>query len=389
VASLYLHIPFCEHKCIYCDFYSIAPGEGLERSELPTGRFLEALKKEITLRASAGDSRTSYETIFFGGGTPSLLSALELGAILEQLAGCFSIDPNAEITLETNPGTVDPQKLGEFRSLGINRLSIGVQSFHEDDLQFLTRIHSSGAAKQCVRDAYAAGFKNVSIDLIFSLPSQTTDRWVSNLDQAMELNPTHISCYSLIVEANTPLFRMVENKQVSLLSREVDADLYELTIAYLTGRGYEQYEVSNFAKPGFKSRHNKSYWDHTDYLGFGPSAHSFTSRSKHLEGPERSWNVANLSDYCSKLEQGQLPVIGMEHLAVEQLVEEEIFLGLRSEGIDLIHFRTRFGRDLMAENMLKVQDLLDGNMAVVENGRLRLTAKGYPLCDEICASFVS
>ena len=389
MASLYLHIPFCEHKCIYCDFYSIAPGEGQARSELPTGRFLEALKKEIELRAAVGNSGISYETVFFGGGTPSLLTSRELGSILEHLARHFSIAPNSEITVETNPGTVNRQKLQEFRSLGINRLSIGVQSFHNDDLHFLTRIHSSEEAKRCVNDAYASGFENISIDLIFSLPSQTAERWIFNLDQAMELKPTHISCYSLIVESNTPLFRMVESKQVSLLNPETDADLYETTIAYLTGRGYEQYEVSNFAKPGFKSRHNKSYWDHTDYLGFGPSAHSFTTRGQHSDGPERSWNVANLSDYCSKLELGLLPVIGMEHLATQQLAEEEIFLGLRSEGIDLIRFRTLFGKDLMTENDLKVRDLLQGSLAVVENGKLRLTAKGYPLCDEICASFLS
>jgi oxygen-independent coproporphyrinogen-3 oxidase len=389
VASLYLHIPFCEHKCIYCDFYSIAPGAGLLRSELPTGRFLDALKKEIELRAAANNFGRLYETLFFGGGTPSLLTSRDLGGIMEHLAGHFSVAPNAEITVETNPGTVNRQKLQEFRSLGINRLSIGVQSFHNDDLRFLTRIHSSEEAKRCVHDAFASGFENVSIDLIFSLPSQTTERWISTLDQAMELNPTHISCYSLIVEANTPLFRMVESKQVSLLSAETDAELYEITIAYLTGRGYEQYEVSNFAKPGFKSRHNKSYWDHTDYLGFGPSAHSFLTRGQHSNGPERSWNVSNLSDYCSKLELGQLPVIGMEHLTVNQLVEEEIFLGLRSEGIDLARFRKLFGKDLMAENELKVKDLLETSLAVVEHGKFRLTAKGYPLCDEICASFLS
>ena len=388
MASLYLHIPFCEHKCIYCDFYSLAPGEGLVRSGLPTGRFLEALKKEIELRATASDSQISYGTVFFGGGTPSLLSSRELGAILEHLTRHFSIDPDAEITVETNPGTVDRQKLQEFHSLGINRLSIGVQSFHNDDLQFLTRIHSSQEAKRCVHDAYASGFENVSIDLIFSLPSQTRDQWISNLEQAMELNPTHISCYSLIVEANTPLFRMVESKQISLLNAETDATFYEMTISYLTEHGYEQYEVSNFAKPGFKSRHNKSYWEHRDYLGFGPSAHSFTVRSRHADGPERSWNIANLSDYCSKLELGQLPIVGMEHLTVGQLAEVEIFLGLRSEGIDLDGFRTRFGKDLTTEHELQVRDLLETSRAVVENGKLRLTAKGYPVCDEICASLL-
>jgi oxygen-independent coproporphyrinogen-3 oxidase len=182
---------------------------------------------------------------------------------------------------------------------------------------------------------------------------------------------------------------MVESKEVLLLDAETDAELYELTISYLTGYGYEQYEVSNFAKPGYKSRHNKSYWEHTDYLGFGPSAHSFTSQSRHADGPERSWNITNLSAYCSKLEVGQLPVIGMEHLTVDQLLQEEIFLGLRSEGIDLGRFRTRFGKDLTTEHELEVRDLLKSSLAVVEDGKLRLTAKGYPLCDEICASFFS
>jgi oxygen-independent coproporphyrinogen III oxidase len=389
MASLYIHIPFCEHKCIYCDFYSIAPGEGAGRRELPTGRFLGALQKEIELRAHAGSTGATYQTVFFGGGTPSLLASQQLAEILEYLAGRFSIAPDAEITVETNPGTVNIRKLREFRAIGVNRLSIGVQSFHDDDLKFLTRIHSSQEAKRCIRDAFASGFENVSIDLIFSLPSQTKDRWMSNLDQAMELDPPHVSCYSLIVEPNTPLFRMVESKHVSLLDTEEDAALYEATIEYLTSRGYGQYEVSNFAKPGFHSRHNKSYWDHTDYVGFGPSAHSFTRISAHQDGPERSWNVSNLSDYCSKLETGQLPIVGMEHLTMDQLREEEIFLGLRSDGIDLGRFQARFGKDLMSEYDVHVQDLIRRSMAVIENGRLRLTAKGYPLCDEICTSFLS
>jgi oxygen-independent coproporphyrinogen-3 oxidase len=389
MASLYVHIPFCEHKCIYCDFYSIAPGEGAGHSELPTGRFLGALKKEIDLRGQAASPAITYDTVFFGGGTPSLLASQQLGEILKDLARRFSIAPDAEITVETNPGTVNSQKLREFRAIGMNRLSIGVQSFHDDDLRFLTRIHSSEEAKRCVRDAYASGFDNVSIDLIFSLPSQTKERWISNLDQAMELDPTHLSCYSLIVEPNTPLFRMVESKQVSLLDTEEDAALYELTIKYLTDRGYSQYEVSNFAKPGFLSRHNTSYWDHTDYIGFGPSAHSFKETSDHEDGPERSWNVPNLSDYCARLEMGQLPIVGMEHLTMVQLRDEEIFLGLRSDGIDLERFQTRFGMDLMAEHGPSVQELIGRSMAVVENGRLHLTAKGYPLCDEICMSFLS
>jgi oxygen-independent coproporphyrinogen-3 oxidase len=386
MASLYIHIPFCEHKCIYCDFYSVAPNETASRSELPTPRFVKTLLKELDLRAKEERFRVSYETVFLGGGTPSLLPAEDLRLILEGVTGSFSIEPGAEITIETNPGTVNRQKLDAFRSLGINRLSIGVQSFHEDDLKFLTRIHSSEQAKRCVRDGYAAGFENISIDLIFSLPSQTMDRWRANLDQAMELNPSHISCYSLIVEPNTPLSNMVDARQISLLSTEEDASLYEMTIQYLADHGLEQYEVSNFAKPGFKSLHNKNYWNHSNYLGLGPSAHSFWSADGNEGSSVRWWNVSSIVGYFEKLDQGGLPVAGCEHLTVEQLVEEEIFLGLRSEGIDIAGFRKRYGKDLFTEDRSRLSDLIDNSLAVVQNGTLRLTSKGYMVCDEICAS---
>ena len=386
MASLYIHIPFCEHKCIYCDFYSVAPNENASRLELPTTRFVEMLLKELDLRAKEERFRVSYETVFLGGGTPSLLTADNLGLILKRVSDSFSIEPDAEITIETNPGTVNRQKLDAFRSLGINRLSIGVQSFHDDDLKFLTRIHSSEQARQCVRDAYAAGFENVSLDLIFSLPLQTMDRWRANLDEAMELNPSHISCYSLIVEPNTPLSHMVDARQISVLSTEEDALLYEMTIQYLADHGLEQYEVSNFAKPGFKSLHNKNYWNHSNYLGFGPSAHSFWSADDNVGSSVRWWNVSSFVGYFEKLDRGDLPVAGHEHLTVEQLVEEEIFLGLRSEGIDMAVFRKRYGKDLLTEHRSRLSDLIDNSLAVLENGTLRLTSRGYMVCDEICAS---
>jgi oxygen-independent coproporphyrinogen III oxidase len=385
MASIYIHIPFCEHKCIYCDFYSIAPNEAASRSELPTRRFVEMLLKEIDLRKGDERFQVPYETVFLGGGTPSLLSVDELKLILERVSASFRIESGAEITVETNPGTVNREKLEAFRGLGINRLSIGIQSFHEDDLKFLTRIHSAELAKTCVQDAHQAGFENVSVDLMFSLPSQTRERWLSNLDQAMALEPSHISCYSLIVEPNTPLAKMVESKQISLLSTEDDASLYETTIAFLAEHGFEQYEVSNFSKPGLKSRHNSNYWNHTNYLGFGPSAHSFWTAGDN-ESPVRWWNVSSIVGYFEKLDQGILPVSGREHLTVDQLIDEEIFLGLRSEGIDIAGFRNRYGKDLLAKHQTRVTDLIENHMAVVRDGKLRLTPKGYVVCDEICAS---
>jgi oxygen-independent coproporphyrinogen-3 oxidase len=380
MASIYLHIPFCEHKCLYCDFYSIAPAESHEDSSALTDSFLQALATEIDMRAQESREAAAYETIFFGGGTPSLLSPKQIEAILNQLAARFSISPDAEITLETNPGTVDREKLKAFRSAGINRLSIGVQSFHNDDLKFLTRIHSSEEAKQCVRDAQAEGFTNINLDLIFSLPHQTPERWLSNLEQAAALSPQHLSCYSLIVEPNTPLYRMVETKQVTLLDTEHDAALYEQTMEFFAAHGYEHYEVSNFALPGYTCRHNLNYWNHTNYLSFGPSAHSFWKDN-------RWWNISNIQTYLEKLKNNQFPVSGSEQLTREQLMDEAIFLGLRSNGIDMNKFQQHFGKDLRTSYASLIQSLMKDGLALLEQNRLRLTSKGYLLCDEICQMF--
>jgi len=384
--SLYIHIPFCEHKCIYCDFYSIVPVELHKGDRSLKKRFLTALKAEIERRAEDRRFHESYETIFFGGGTPSLLHPSEIEEILDLLASQFTIQTNAEITLEINPGTADKNKLQAFRSAGINRISMGIQSFHDEDLEFLTRIHTASEGKRCIEDCTAAGFENVSFDLIFSLPNQTMEKWKSNLEQAVELQPGHISCYSLIIEPDTPLFSMIQSNQVSPIDSELDADLYEFTIDFLTSHGYEQYEVSNFArsagadKPNFKCRHNLNYWNHSYYLGFGPSAHSFWNN-------ERWWNVSDLTAYMNKIDARTLPLGGGEHLTKDQLMEESIFLGLRSEGIDLEQFHRQFSRDLSAENKTVISELIQQKNAVMENRRIRLTAKGYVVCDEICQKF--
>lgn len=380
-ASLYLHIPFCEHKCIYCDFYSIAPADTGARDSAALMRgFLAALESEIGLRGDDQTFQTSFETVFFGGGTPSLLDPSDVQTILGLLHSRFMIEPHAEVTLETNPGTVDEEKLAAYRSVGINRLSIGIQSFHEDDLQFLTRIHSAEQAKRCVRSAQRAGFDNISVDLMFSLPGQTRDRLMGNLAEAMALEPQHISCYSLIVEPDTPLQRMVESKQIATLPPEMDADLYTATIETLASNGFTQYEISNFARPGYHSRHNLNYWTRANYLGFGPSAHS------HWNGV-RWWNVSNLNSYEQKLARRHVPVVGEERLSRDQALEEEIFLGLRSTGIDVTGFRERHQVDLLERHKNVVEDLLRSGMAILQNSVLRLTPAGYPLCDEIALRF--
>jgi oxygen-independent coproporphyrinogen-3 oxidase len=379
MASLYLHIPFCEHKCIYCDFYSIERLGGIQN-------FVDALLREIEIQPEFL-KQESYETIFFGGGTPSLLTPVQLDAILSKVYETFSVDHGVEITVETNPGTVDGGKLSDYKALGVNRLSVGIQSFHEDDLRFLTRIHSSSQAKECVWTARRAGFDNIGIDMIFSLPGQTRERWEANLRHAIGLEPQHISAYSLIVERNTPLARMVAAKQVATLPTEQDADLFEFTMDFLARAGYEHYEVSNYALPGFRSIHNSNYWNHSNYLGLGPSAHSFRMSGK--APARRWWNVANLSTYLENISKRRIPVAGEEILSGSELVEEAIMLGLRSGGIDPSGFQDRFQLDVedLAGEVIE-SFVTDGLMKRVE-GRLRLTDRGFLLCDAIAESLLA
>ncbi|MBM2840449.1 MAG: Heme chaperone HemW [Bacteroidetes bacterium] len=372
--SLYLHIPFCEKKCLYCDFYSI-------ENFSPMEDFLKAMHREIDMYASYGRDVT-FETIFLGGGTPSLLDPSQMESILSLLHSVFSIEEGAEITVETNPGTVTGEKLRAYRSLGVNRLSIGVQSFHNDELRFLSRIHDRDEAVRCVDMARSAGFENLNIDLIFSLPGQTLARWEDNLTQAVALNTEHISAYSLIVEDNTPLARLVNAKQVSPNPIETEADMYEFTMAFLESWGYEHYEVSNYAKPGFRSRHNYNYWNHQNYLGFGPSAHSFWKQPGAPHG-RRWWNIANLSHYCERLLRNTLPLISEEFVRAKELMNERVFLGLRSDGLDLNQFETDFGVALSRNHGPAIQHLIDAEYAALEDSCLRLTPKGFLLCDEI------
>ncbi len=371
--SLYIHIPFCEKKCVYCDFYSI---ETLS----PMEDFLRALHNEIDMYAALGKGRT-FDTVFLGGGTPSLLSPNQLASILNHLAGTFPFSPDAEITTEINPGTMSREKLRAYKSLGVNRISMGVQSFHDDDLKFLSRIHSAGVATRCIETVKEAGFENFSIDLMYALPHQTRERWKQNLERAVSLTPPHISAYGLIVEEGTPLARMVQHGQVLPAADNEEAELYEMTMEFLGRNGYEHYEVSNYAKPGFRSRHNDNYWHHGEYLGFGPSAHSFWN----VDGvPTRWWNIANLSHYNERLQRNEKPLVSSERLTRENLQMERVFLGLRSDGLDLGTLRKEFpGFTLSADDHL-VRQLVNEQLAILEHESLRLTAKGYVVCDEIC-----
>jgi oxygen-independent coproporphyrinogen-3 oxidase len=374
--SVYLHIPFCEKKCLYCDFYSIE-STGMKE------QFVEALEQEI-LRWNASDGDRTVDTIFFGGGTPSLLSPEAVRRLLDAVASKWTIAPGAEITLETNPGTVSYSKLHDFRLAGVNRLSIGVQSFHEHELRFLSRIHDVETAEQCVRDARASGFDNLSMDLIYSLPGQDEAQWRESLYRAIALEPDHISAYSLIVEDNTPLARLVHDGVVTPNPVESEASLYEATMSVFAGAGFSHYEVSNYAKPGFECRHNLAYWHHANYIGFGPSAHSFTMNPDG-NGGKRWANIANLNTYLSAVRSEVSAESFREDVDSRALAGEAVFLGLRSDGLDVVALQRKFASELKPDFDATVSELIARGLAERSGPVVRLTDRGYLVCDEIAA----
>lgn len=368
-SSLYIHIPFCEHKCIYCDFYSIITFEN--QSE-----FIKCLKSEIDFYSENYFKDSKFSTIFFGGGTPSILEAVQIEEILNHLFKRFNFSENLEVTLETNPGTVDVDKLKSFKEAGINRLSIGFQSFDENDLKFLTRIHDKQTAIKTVEKAFASGFENINIDLIFNLPNQTKDKWKHNLDVATKLPIKHISAYSLILERGTILNKLVLDGKVKIQDEDYDADLYQFTIDYLTNCGFNQYEISNFAKDGFECQHNLAYWSHKDYLGIGPSAHSFREN-------KRWWNFSSLKRYINEINLNGHAKMSEEILSVNELEDEYIMLALRSKGLYLHKLTERFGNDWITKSEEKINQYIQSGFMIKQNDLLKMTPSGYAVCDEI------
>ena len=293
----------------------------------------------------------------------------------------YSVADDAEITLETNPGTVDKSKLEKFHEIGINRISIGIQSFNNDELKFLTRIHDKETAVRTVLDAYEIGFGNISIDLIFNLPKQTKEKWKYNLQSAVELPVKHISAYSLILERGTILNKMVLDGRVAMQEEDYDAELYEITIDFLTGHGFYQYEVSNFTKPGYECRHNNAYWRYRDYLSFGPSAHSF------VDG-RRWWNFSSLKRYISEVEKNKTAVAGFELINEETSLSEYVMLALRSGGLDIGEFKSIFGNSWLIQKKDFLQEIENRRLARMSDGKLQLTKSGYAICDEILAKLL-
>jgi len=375
--ACYVHIPFCDHKCIYCDFYSIITSDNIQS-------FLKYLKKEICHYAEKYSDGRELISIYFGGGTPSLMEPEYLYEVIRTVKENFVVRSGAEITMETNPGTVSLEKMKLFREIGINRISIGIQSFDNEDLNFLTRIHNSETAIRTVNDAANAGFENISLDLIFNLPGQTKKKWKKNLEQATKLPVKHISAYSLILERGTILNKMVLDGKVKIEDADYDAELYEATINFLTSKGFYQYEVSNFAKPGFECVHNNAYWHYTDYFGFGTSAHSFINS-------QRWWNFSSLKMYNEKVEKSGNAVAGSEIINAEKAVNEYVMLELRSSGLNLKKFENRFGieiKDWLKNKYPYFELLKNQNFVTIDDSIVKLTAKGYAICDEILAEIL-
>lgn len=299
-----------------------------------------------------------------------------LSEIINHLNNNFSIDNNAEITMETNPGTVDKEKLKAFKLAGINRISIGIQSFDEEELRFLTRIHNSDTAIKTVKDAAGVGFDNISIDLIFNLPNQTKAKWKRNLELAADLPIKHLSAYSLILERGTILNKMVLDGKVTIQDEDYDADLYKTTIEFLTTKGFDQYEVSNFAKSGYECVHNNAYWQYRDYLGFGPSAHSFIKN-------KRWWNYTSLKKYIDEVDQKNNALMNFEELDNDQQHEEYVMLALRSSGLDLVEYKKKFSDEWINKNYQYLKMLQDEDYLLLNSSKIKLTRKGYAVCDEI------
>ena len=380
-AGLYIHIPFCVKKCAYCDFYSTTT----EPSKIE--KFLNAAENEVELYAQHPVfAQIKFRTLYIGGGTPSLLSAQQIDKLFQKVLSRFHFAKDFEFTIESNPETISFSKLKEYRSVGINRLSIGVQSFSDSELQTLGRIHSSDQAKKCIEWASQAGCDNINLDLIFAIPGQTLNDWQDNLEQAIQLKPKHLSIYCLTIESGTPLERQILSGKLKKVNEETEREMYLWSIDVLSTAGYQHYEISNFALTGFECKHNLMYWDGSPYLGIGPSAHSYWNG-------HRQWNVGSLEQYLKLLKSNIKPVAGQEQLSQDQKILEFLYLNLRTiHGIDIRQFKYQFNLSFI-EKFEKVLERLhnhpDGELFHLQKNILKLTPNGFVLFDEICQHFAN
>ncbi|WP_300278363.1 radical SAM family heme chaperone HemW [Peptacetobacter sp.] len=374
--GIYIHIPFCVKKCKYCDFNSF--NMNLNEKKI----YLEDLKKEIEMYSSDYKNK-KIDTIFFGGGTPSILTSKEIEDLMRILKEKFDFSKEVEITMECNPGTIDREKLQTMKINGINRLSIGLQAVQNSHLKYIGRIHTYEEFEKNFKEARTIGFDNINIDLMFDLPNQTEDDWKESLKKVVKLNPEHISAYSLILEEGTELFEMYNREEFSLMDENKDMDMYEYTINYLRENGYNQYEISNYAKKDKECKHNIIYWKCENYIGLGAGASGYL-------GKERYTNEMNLSDYHKKTYNNQKPIMSIEMLSEEEMIEEKVFMNLRmNEGINRKEFKEKFGIDFYEKYKNKIDTLKERNLLTIDDISIKLTQKGREISNNVFLEILS
>ncbi len=371
-SGIYIHIPFCKSRCSYCDFAT-----DVYRNNDGVEKYVNALCTEITDHRPL--TTNHFDTIYFGGGTPSLLTANQLEKIINSIYAKFSIASKIEFTLEMNPATVTLEKLQDFKKLGVNRASFGVQTFDDRALKILARGHDANDARKTFELLRQANFDNISFDLIAGLPNQTLQNWEDNLNQALDLQPEHLSLYLLEIHEATPLAEQIRSKRQPLPDEDLAAEMYELMQAKVAKVGYEQYEISNFCKPNFESKHNNKYWLCEPVLAFGVSAHSF-------DGKTRWANERDTNKYVQMIENNESTIVYNEEI---DLASEFVFLNLRlMKGLNLVEYQERFSIDLQTKFAEDLKYLAEAELITFENNHLKLTKKGIVYSNEVFAVFV-
>lgn len=381
--SLYIHIPYCISKCPYCDFNSHVV------SEIPEKQYTEALLHELDGYGSRSEWRNQRaQSIFFGGGTPSTFESKSIGRILDRLAATFAIDADCEITLEANPGTIDQENFFGYREAGVNRISVGVQSFEPRLLKFLGRAHSGDDARKALCAVKQAGFANFSFDLMYANPSQTLAELEADLDEALAFQSPHLSAYNLTFEEGTPFGYEFRSGRMKPLTEDEEIAMAELIERKLGQAGLARYEISNYARPGFRSRHNMNYWRCGDYLGLGAGAHSYNRLANERASGQRWSNEKNPARYMAAIAESGQAVVERETIETGKAAGEFMFLGLRMiEGISIEAFRARFDKTPV-ELFSRIASWLDGELMEEQGGFLRLTGKGLMVANSIFVEFM-
>lgn len=372
MAGIYIHIPFCKSRCIYCGFYSTTLLDLRKK-------YINAVCREMELRKNY--IREPFSTIYLGGGTPSLLDEAELTKLFLYINNVYDVDRNAEITMECNPDDITPKFTNMLSHLPINRVSMGAQTFADSRLRLLHRRHNSDEVKHAVKLLREAGIKNISIDLMFGFPDESLSQWKEDISAALALNVEHISAYSLMYEEDTPLWKMLDTGKVKEIDEELSLTMFKELVCQLTDAGYEHYEISNFARPGYRSRHNSSYWHQVPYIGLGAAAHSFDLNS-------RQWNVADLKLYIEEINSGIIPM-EREELDNDTTFNDIITTALRtSDGIDLNALETRLGKRYRNTLISAAGKHLEQGLLEIRHDRLRLTAEGIFISDMVMSDLM-